>query len=47
MTELLTDLCTIPTAPFREGRVLAFIDRFAAGRPAITRVGRQGRATAC
>ena len=33
--DLLTEVCSLPTAPFCEGEVIAFVERFAADRPAV------------
>jgi len=35
-TKLLSELCSIPTAPFVEDRVVAYVERFAARRPKLT-----------
>jgi endoglucanase len=34
-TRLLREVCSLPTAPFAEGRVVAFVERFVAERPAL------------
>ena len=33
--KILTELCSIPTAPFAESHVVGYVERFVAARPSL------------